>query len=139
MKRIILIIVALSCLSVVAHAELPDVSSLSTDELHELQAILINELGERKELPAFTAPISTYEVGKDFPVGEYLISPNGPLTYITIYDNKQNYNSDKPIKRMDKLYQEDEMSMIYDFKFGMIVDIGFSPARFEPYTGLKFE
>lgn len=141
MRKITALICVLVILSnvVFALAEIPNVSSLSNEELHQLQVDIIRELGLRKELPSFTAPIGIYEAGKDFPVGKYLISSPNYCTYITIYENMAAYTSGKALERKVTLYGNTGGTKVVDFREGMVVFVDFNTARFEPFTGLQFD
>ena len=139
MKKIIALGLIIFCLSFHAIAELPDISGLSNDELLRLQTAIIEEMGARKELPSFTAPIGDFEAGSDFPVGKYLITSPTPGTDITIFNDIQSLNADRPVLKKTTLYRSSQGSIAFDFKEGMIVNVGLGPARFEPYTGLVFE
>lgn len=140
MKKLlsITLLIVLLLNTCIALAEIPDVKGLSVEELHQLQVAIIQELGERKELPSFNAPIGVYEAGKDFPVGKYLITPPFYCTYITTYASMADYDNNKPLVRERKTYEYDE-GIIVDFTDGMVVFVDFSTARFEPYKGLVFE
>lgn len=121
-----------------ALAEIPDIKGLSVDELHMLQQEIYKELGERKELPSFNAPIGVYEAGKDFPVGKYLITSPNYCTYITIYSSMNEYKNGKALERERTIYRSNE-GKIVEFTEGMVVFVDFNTARFEPYKGLVFE
>lgn len=139
MKKIISVLIAISIVFSlsIAIADIPDIKSLTTDELYQLNREIIKEFGARKELPSFTAPLGYYEAGVDFPVGKYLvISPS--VTYITLYASMEDYKNDKPLSRKTTLYDSDEGKII-EFTEGMVVLIDMSSARFEPYKGLVFE
>lgn len=140
MKKILIAILSLFILvnSCCALAEIPDIKGLSTDELHILQQEINKELGERKELPSFNAPIGVYEAGKDFPVGKYLITSPNYCTYITMYSSMSDYKSDKILERERTIYKNNEGKVV-DFVEGMVVFVDFNTARFEPYKGLVFE
>lgn len=121
-----------------ALAEIPDIKGLSVDELHLLQQEIYKELGERKELPSFNAPIGVYEAGKDFPVGKYLITSPNYCTYITLYSSMEDYKNDKTLERKRTIYNNSD-GKIVDFYEGLVVFVDFNTARFEPYKGLVFE
>ncbi|MDD6681695.1 MAG: hypothetical protein PUE61_00795 [Clostridiales bacterium] len=139
MKRILALVLVLVALTGTVYADTVDLSGMTLEELRSLQISIITELGKRKEIPSFTAPISTYEAGKDFPAGRYEITAVNFCTYITIYDSKAQFNAGKPTVRKTTLYEEDGDSIVFDLQSGMIVEVGFSPARFEPFNGLVFE
>ena len=141
MKKLlsITLLVVLLLNTCIALAEIPDVKGLSIEELHQLQRAIIQELGERKELPSFNAPIGVYEAGVDFPVGKYLITSPNYCCYITIYASKSDYdNNNKPLERERTIYRSNEGKVV-DFTEGMVVFVDFNTARFEPYKGLSFE
>ncbi len=120
-----------------ALAEVPDIKGLSVDELYSLQAAIIKELGERKELPSFKAPIGVYEVGIDFPSGKYLLSSALAISGITVYENAQSYENGKVLEKKSSIYGDG--GKMYDFKESMIVVVDAAPIIFNPYLGLIFE
>lgn len=140
MKKVLIVVLSLllilNCCN--ALAEIPDIKGLSVDELHLLQQEIYKELGERKELPSFNAPIGVYEAGKDFPVGKYLITSPNFCTYITLYSSMDDYKNDKTLERKRTIYNNSD-GKIVDFTEGLVVFVDFNSARFEPYKGLAFE
>ena len=139
MKKIIafaIVIIMAFSLSI-SFADIPDIKSLTTDELYQLNKAIIKEFEARKELPSFSAPLGYYEAGVDFPVGKYLVTSSS-VTYITLYASMADYKSDKPLGRKTTIYDSDEGKII-EFTEGMVVLIDMSSGRFEPYKGLVFE
>lgn len=137
MKKIIALFIVMTLSFSIAFADIPDIKSLTTDELYKLHEEIIKQLGERNELPSFNAPIGYYVAGKDFPVGKYLItSPS--VTYITLYNSMDDYKNNNPIQRKTTIYDSDEGKVV-DFTEGMVVAVDMSGGRFEPYKGLVFE
>lgn len=140
MKKVLSVILSLLLLINYCNAlaEIPDIKGLSVDELRILQQEIFKELGERKELPSFNAPIGVYEAGKDFPIGKYLITSPNYCTYITLYSSMSDYKNGKALERERTIYKSNE-GKIVDFTEGMVVFVDFNSARFEPYKGLVFE
>lgn len=140
MKKVIAISIVLMIVFSLslAFAAIPDIKSLSVDELHQLQAEIMEELGARKEVPSFTAPTGVYEAGVDFPVGKYVITSPDYCTYITLYASMTDYNNGKKLASKDTVYNGDEKKVVA-FTEGMVVFVDFNIARFEPFTGLVFE
>ncbi len=140
MKRALSVILSLFLLLNYCNAlaDIPDIKGLSVDELHLLQQEIAKELGNRKVLPSFNAPIGVYEAGKDFPAGKYLITSPNYCTYITLYASMDDYKNDNEFERERTIYNGNE-GKIVDFTEGMVVFVDFSSARFEPFTGLVFE
>ena len=121
------------------YAEAPDLASFSTADLFQLQNAIIQEIGSRKELPSFTAPIGIYEAGKDFPAGKYIIAPAPYVTYIDVYENRQMFADGIRIGHQDTLFEENGDRKMIELLEGMIVDVSIGNAHFEPYLGLVFE
>ena len=94
MKKLITIILILTlALPVVAYASLPDISTLTYDELVELKNKINLAMFNSKEWQEVTVPIGVWEVGTDIPAGKWHISVTantkrgyGAFTYCDLLD-----------------------------------------------------
>ena len=73
MKKLICIIIAAVLFTVPAFAEI-DLSSLSFDELRQLQARISKELVTRPEWKSVPVPPGLYKIGLDIPAGEWQLT-----------------------------------------------------------------
>ena len=72
MKRIFALLLALVCFfSVSAFADLPDISSLSFDELVALQNEIMLTMWKLEEWQEVTVPAGTYKIGESIPAGHW--------------------------------------------------------------------
>ncbi len=78
MKKVLALIAVLVLLGSVAMAEIPDVSSLTDEELAELQMALSQEIVDRQIEKATILEQGTYVGGKDLPVGDYYLESCDP-------------------------------------------------------------
>ena len=83
MKKLLAMILIFVCMTAFAAAE-TDLSSMSYDELMQLQKDVVFEIMSRPEWKQVTVPGGTWIVGKDIPAGSYSISPGEKGGYITI-------------------------------------------------------
>ena len=83
MKKIICIIIILCVVPFVCMAE-TDLSSMSYNELVELNHKLTEEIISRPEWKEVVVPSGTWVVGDDIPVGSYSISPGESGGFIEV-------------------------------------------------------
>ena len=102
MRRIICMLLAVFLfLPAISCAEI-DIKSLSTDELLELKASILQELMDRGEIKSATVPAGKYVVGEDIPEGKYSMSTDQLLVTVVIneYDDMYVISPDNGIGKL---------------------------------------
>ena len=136
MKKLIsALLVIMMMLPVVCYAEGIDLSSLTFDELKQLQSAIIQEMQSRDEFKSVWVPMGVYAVGEDIPAGVYSFSSNN-IAMIEIYKGDpsdfSNYESSYSLDGVEEKVAK------YEIKDGYIIKISFNSVLFETYTGLGF-
>ena len=88
MKKLLATILIMLCVFTFAHADAPDLSGLTYDQLVALQHYITAEIMSRPEWKEITVPAGQWIVGVDIPAGYYSIKPVGGGAYLRIYDDK---------------------------------------------------
>ena len=130
------IVMLLACLMIVSFALADDLSSMTIDELRQLQNEINAEIRSRPEWKEVTIPSGTWIVGKDIPAGEYCIKIGKEGFYVSVKrPNKygttdlivnQGITSENKIMGRVELYNDD------------IVNIEHGKAVFAPAISLGF-
>ena len=140
MRKVIALVIVLVLLGSSAMAEIPDVSSLTDEELVELQMVLSQEIVGRQIEKVTILEQGTYIGGKDLPVGDYYLesydseASGGMITLEPIdheYGNWDYKLNDFARPNRDKTYyisldEGDILTIPYQFKLTIT-------------TGIKFE
>ena len=159
MKRIICILFVFALLfPVFSLADLPDISSLTYDELVQLKDKLNLAIWNSKEWQEVTVPAGIWEVGVDIPAGHWTVTP-GDYSVAFWYGDKLNegktdvgrgwdYETGVSLflsGRVDKdgnwKYSEYQHQVSVDMKEGFYVkvdaDVVFTPYSGKPDLGFK--
>lgn len=91
MKKLIAVCMVLGLLLSCAAAE-TDLSSMSYDDLVQLQKKVVFEIMSRPEWKQVTVPAGTWRVGDDIPAGYYSISTEGRALVCVWMKNKDDYD-----------------------------------------------
>jgi hypothetical protein len=148
MKKLITIILILTMLlPVVALADLPDISGLSLEELHQLRENICKEILSKSQWTEVEVPVGFYVVGEDIPAGHWTIRPidMAMIEYFSKVDDtgknadySGSYFSETlgvPGNRLEQLYKTQEIDI--ELKEGYFVHIDIGNVVFEPFTGRK--
>ena len=150
MKKLISLLLALILtLPAIALADLPDISSLSYDELVQLKDQINLAMWNSQEWQEVTVPIGVWAVGKDIPVGHWSISlsPDVSTKWASIkYCDKLDASGTDTGNRFDcKIYayldvaapgNDNYPQMIdLDLQAGTYIIIGHGSVVFTPYQG----
>lgn len=73
MKKVLALVVILVLLGSTAMAEIPDISSLTDDELLKMQLVLSQEIANREIEKTAILKQGSYIGGKDVPTGKYFL------------------------------------------------------------------
>ena len=149
MKKLLAIILAVTMLlPTVALSDLPDLSSLSLEELHELRKTVCAEILSRSQWESVTVPPGFYVIGEDIPAGHWTIKykdPYAAVLYFTKADatgkNPDYFNGGAvyqanigaPGNDLESLYNLKETDI--DLIAGCYLTIEFGSVIFEPFTG----
>ena len=145
MKRLlVIIIVCVTCLGT-AYASDIDLSGMSFDELVALKEKINLALWSSNEWQEVTVPAGIWEVGKDIPVGHWLILPREKDYGQVFYCEKVDFDTKKPdhsgkshtvvIASKSSVFGDQTVNEIdYDMKNGWFF-INEEPVIFTPYTG----
>ena len=136
MKKILAIILAVALiLPAAVFADIPDISSLTNDELltlnHEIQLRLFSE----KLVNGIQIPAGKYIVGEDIPEGIYRVETADKVLspMITIYnEGKAKIVGSYLLGDIYGSYEVGKLDLGKDY----IIEVDFSPVVFYPYTGL---
>ena len=136
MKKILAIILVVALiLPAAAFADIPDISSLTNDELltlnHEIQLRLFSE----KLVNGIQIPAGKYIIGEDIPEGIYRVETADKVLspMITIYnEGKAKIVGSYLLGDIYGSYEVGKLDLGKDY----IIEVDFSPVVFYPYTGL---
>lgn len=139
MKKVIALVISLVLLGSGAMAEIPDVSSLTDEELATLQETIAYELSERGfEKTAILRP-GTYVGGEDIPVGKYVLETDdtqksGKIMLVS----PGSEDEDEIYKVYEYLSEDEEASYYVNVEEGDYLMIE-RPFKLTITTGIKFE
>ena len=92
MKKLLsLILVVVLVLPAAACADLPDISSLTDQELLDLCKMIGVKLFGEKLADGIIVPPGEYIVGEDIPAGNYKITISGGMGFYDVYNKKGGY------------------------------------------------
>lgn len=132
MKRFLCVLLVALMITPGACAEVIDLSSLSFDQLRELQQKINQEIVSRPEWKEVTVPAGTWEIGKDIPAGAYSLRYEGNvMVTIETYENGVLIDYDFLSKSSDTVMGKKE------FKAGQVITISAS-LIFAPPLSLGF-
>lgn len=134
MKKLIAVCMLLALLVTSAAAE-TDLSSMSYQDLVQLQKKVVFEIMGRPEWKQVTVPAGTWRVGDDIPAGYYSISTEGRALVCVWLKNKDDYD-DNGRYYYDILTADKPCGKII-LKTGMLVDTD-APVIFAPPMSLGF-
>ena len=153
MKRLYaLLLVFVLFFSASAFADLPDISSLSYDELIELRDLIDTAILNTQEWQEVTVPAGIWEVGKDIPVGHWMVYPPdddiGQVYYCEVvdYDRKLpdsagKYHTIVLAGKKSGFANQTANYIDYDMKSGWFfinnVTVTFTPYPGKPDLGFK--
>ena len=121
MKKLFAMILILVCMTAFAAAE-TDLSSMSYDELVELQKDLVFEIMSRPEWKQVTVPAGMWRVGDDIPAGTYSITPVKQQVGVQVWrKQKDDYSNDGLY--YNKVLQADQPCGKIILKTGMLVEV----------------
>ena len=148
MKKLITIILILTMLlPVVALADLPDISGLSLEELHQLRENICKEILSKSQWTEVEVPVGFYVVGEDIPAGHWTIRPVDMAMFeyfsktddtgkkADLYGTYYYETLGVPGNRMETLYKTQEIDI--ELKEGYFINISHGSVIFEPFTGRK--
>ena len=135
MKKLITIILILAMLPVIALADLPDISGLSTDELIELSHQLQLRLFSDQLVNGVKVPPGSYVIGEDIPAGTYRV--DFPVVSDLLMGLFMAYTEDYS-DYVTYYIGENNTTAIgkVELKEGMTLEISDTTAIFYAYTGL---
>lgn len=144
MKKLITIIMILTlALPVIALADLPDISSLTFNELVQLREQINLAIWNSQEWQEVTVPIGVWKIGEDIPIGKWTIaiSPDAEdwceLFYCSKLDNtglRADWGSN--VFFYCQLESDgDTRSVDIDCKDGTYIIVERVPVIFRPYSG----
>ena len=134
MKKLIAVCMVLGLLLSCAAAE-TDLSSMSYDDLVQLQKKVVFEIMSRPEWKQVTVPAGSWRVGDDIPAGYYSISTDDQALVIVWRKNKDDYD-DNGRYYYDILTADKPCGKII-LKTGMLVETS-RPVIFAPPMSLGF-
>lgn len=137
MKRLfaVCMILVLICAAISASAGTLDLSSMTYQDLVQLQRKVVFEIMGRPEWRQVTVPAGTWRVGDDIPAGYYSISTEGRALVCVWLRNKDDY-ADNGRYYYDILTADKPCGKII-LKTGMLVDTD-APVIFAPPMSLGF-
>lgn len=151
MKRFFSILIALCLLSMlsVGLADLPDISSLSFDELVELKDKINLAMWNSEEWQEVTVPIGVWKVGEDIPVRHWSISispdASGSWASIEYCDLLDASGTDAGNRYDCKIYAYLDVAKPDNDRYPQVIDIDCKPGTyiiignasvvFTPYSG----
>lgn len=149
MKRLFCLLFVLVLLPVVSFADLPDLSSYTLSELHDIYASLRSEILSRSQWESVTVPVGFYVVGEDIPAGHWSIRYAPGEVCLIEYFLKTDDTGKRPADTSSDYYYEGvcdpELQSTYvtyrltefdlDLKEGYHVVVNYGPCVFEPFTG----
>lgn len=135
-KRAILLLITLLLMACSTSYALDiNFSSLSFDELVELNNMLFREIHTRPESKEISVPIGVYEVGVHIPAGEYTISTSNYATItVTTTEDVSDYSS---MITIDFITNEEPLGRL-NLKDGTFVYIENYSVIFTKFSGLGF-
>nr|DAM67725.1 MAG TPA: hypothetical protein [Caudoviricetes sp.] len=139
MKKVIALVISLVLLGSVAMAEIPDVSSLTDEELETLQKALSAEFSERGIEKSAVLTQGSYVCGQDIPAGSYLFSSfadKGHGIFAVYTKNEADYPS--KYKVYDAASVKRDSSYYVTLEEGDVVEIPYQ-FKLTITTGIKFE
>ncbi len=131
MKKFICLLLVLCVVPIVALSDV-DLSSMSYEELVELNKNVIAEILSRPEWKEIVVPSGQWVVGKDIPVGFYSISPTEYGGYLRIKDERGKMLISQGIRK------ETDAFWKYELKDGYTVEIETGSLIFAPAKSLGF-
>lgn len=129
MKRFFVLLLA--CLLICASAA-AELSTMTIDELRQLQNEINAEIRSRPEWKEVTVPSGTWSVGSDIPAGVYSIRPTEKGGYITILRDDGKMLITQGIRKDDDAFGKFELKDGYTVEiesgsliFGLPISLGF--------------
>ena len=139
MKKVIALVIALVLLGSMAMAEIPDVSSLTDEELATLQKALSEEFSERGIEKSAVLMQGSYVCGQDIPAGSYSFTSfadKGNGIFAVYTKNETDYPS--KYKVYDAASVKRNSSYYVTLEEGDVVEIPYQ-FKLTITTGIKFE
>ena len=147
MKRFVCLLFVFVFVPLFAFADLPDISSLSYDELVQLKDQLNLAIWNSQEWQEVTVPPGTWKIGEDIPAGHWTIKPGISHGYFYVWYFEQPNEFNQPFARLTKhtnqaIATEDwhafDEEYIHEVDFDMIDGWYFYNEKtviFTPYSG----
>ena len=135
MKKLITLLLILAMLPVIALADLPDISGLSTDDLIELNHQIQLRLFSEQLVSGVKVPPGSYVIGEDIPAGTYRV--DFPVVSDLLMGLFMAYTEDYS-DYVTYYIGENNTTAIgkVELKEGMTLEISDTTAIFYAYTGL---
>lgn len=133
MKRLIIFLILAMMIPVAALADLPDISSLSKEDLLELNHRIQMMLFSEQLVEGVKVPPGEYIIGEDIPAGTYRIEITGGTGFYDVYEKEGGHTIMTGLT--GKSYNVLEIGKI-TFKDGNILALYNSTFIFFPYTGI---
>lgn len=151
MKRFFCFVLFIVFLPVISFADLPDISSLSYDELVQLKNQINLAIWNSSEWQEVTVPAGVWTIGEDIPEGYWTVTPKDSITSFwygdKLNDSKTNagygwdYNTGVAVTLNGRVnsdgswkYPDEQHSVSIEMKSGMFVIIK-EAVIFTPYSG----
>ena len=90
MKKLLSVLLLLCLLPVLSFADIPDLSSLSFDELITLRQQVNLALWQSDSWQSVEVPAGFYQIGADIPAGRWTITPAADVRFNLCYADKAN-------------------------------------------------
>ena len=134
MKKFLLLLLA--GLLIVSSAFADDLSSMTIDELRQLQNEINAEIRSRPEWKEVEVPSGTWVVGKDIPAGEYSIKMGKEGFYVSVKRPNKYGTTDLIVNQ--GITSDDAMVGRVDLQNNDIVEVKHGKAVFAPAVSLGF-
>ncbi len=140
-KNLLCLLIAILTLSIttICYADLPDITSLSDEELVLLKTNILDEMIKRDLVKEVEVPGGRYTVGTDIPAGAYSIEIRSMSTNLTVWGSAYgDYSSDGGLLLNEGLYSDDNPKLgKVALEDGNVIDFG-KTLYFSRFTGLGF-
>lgn len=133
MKKLLTLLLVLFFIPSLVYADLPDISSLTNDELIELNRLIQFTLFDKQLSDGVRVPQGTYTIGDDIPSGTYRIEIIDGTGYYDVYSKEGGATIYSGLT--GKPYNVTEIGKI-KLEDGNILKIVNSSFVFYPYTGI---
>ena len=135
MKKLITLLLILAMMPVIALADLPDISGLSTDELIELNHQIQLRLFSEQLVNGVKVPPGSYVIGEDIPAGTYRV--DFPVVSDLLMGLFMAYTEDYSDYATYYIGENNTTAIgKVELKEGMTLEISDTTAIFYAYTGL---